>query len=148
MSEHGVEVQRGQTVEMASFVVELPPSEVSIAVGRSVIRRLVTFVDADSESSYLVAATEILANAIDEHERIGSGKPIEMRVDYGDADTIRVIDAGEGFSADVDGGDVDESDERGRGLALARAFVDELEIASTPTGTTVTLPLAGRGIVR
>lgn len=135
---------RGATVRL-----ELSPLTVSIAVARSVVRRIVTFRDDEAESSFLVALTEIMANAVDEHQRIGSSTPIVVEVDER-SEVVRIADAGAGIRpGDVEVSVVpDAAIERGRGLSIARAFVFDLSIDSTPSGTTVALPLNGFGIVR
>ena len=132
--------------------LELPPQAVSIAVARAVIRRIVTFRDDDAQSSFLVAFTEIAANAIDEHERIGSAEPICVEVRSGSIDLVSVVDSGEGLKVEspLEPGPSapKNASERGRGLALAYAFIDRMEIDSTTDGTTVRLPLTGLGLVR
>ena len=132
--------------------LDLPARAVSIAVGRSVIRRVVTFRDADAESSFLVAFTEILANAVDEHRRLDLGDPVRVEIVQEPVECVRVMDAGAGIaltaSAPVTAVDDGEVSERGRGLALARAFVADLELESTEDGTIATLPLHGLGIIR
>ncbi|WP_148288727.1 ATP-binding protein [Ilumatobacter nonamiensis] len=135
------------------FRLNMPPSLVSIAISRSAVRRVVTFRDADTESSFLVALTEIVANAIDEHARGGHGRPIVLEVRFGADDLVRVIDTGDGFSdqiaASVKPDHVSgDPEERGRGLALARALVPTIEFETSGAGSTVTLPVAGFGIVR
>ena len=130
--------------------LDLPARPVSIAVGRSTIRRIVTFRDEDAESSFLVAFTEIVSNAIDEHRRIGSDATIRVEIRSGAEESVVVSDAGEG----IDERAADRSEaptpttERGRGLALANAFVPDLDLDPSSSGTTATLPLAGFGIVR
>ncbi len=133
--------------------LELPPGSVSIAIGRSVIRRIVTFRDSDAESSFLVAFTEIIANAIDEHQRLALDERIVVEITRGAVEAVRVADAGEGFDvSDVSAAGAPSTagavSERGRGLALARAFVSDMELDSSSSGTSVLLPLPGFGIVR
>ncbi len=138
-------------MQTSNVRLELSPSPVSIAIGRSVIRRIVTFRDSDAESSFLVAFTEILANAVDEHRRLGLEETIAVEITQGPTESVRVIDAGSGIrNAGGDGMDAaaDSVSERGRGLALARAFVEDLELESSTEGTAATLPLKGFGIVR
>lgn len=135
------------------FRLNMPASLVSIAISRSAVRRVVTFRDADTESSFLVALTEIVANAIDEHVRGGHGRPIVLEVRFGADDVVRVIDTGDGFADRVDasanpGVVSGEPEERGRGLTLARALVPTIEFETSGTGSAVTLPVAGFGIVR
>lgn len=140
----------------ATVRLELPASDVSIAVGRSVIRRIVTFRDDDATSSFLIAFTEIMANALDEHRRLSSNAPIIVEIEQAPDEIVRVSDSGSGMPTSSEPstsrpGEASTSGakfERGRGLAIARAFVDGLEFQSSSAGTQVTLPLVGYGIIR
>ncbi|MEP6296059.1 MAG: ATP-binding protein [Ilumatobacter sp.] len=134
---------------MASVRPELRATAVSIAVGRAVLRRVVTFRDPDAESSFLIAFTEIMTNAVDEHVRLASDRPIVVEIEQTPHDLVRVNDSGAGMSDEsLVTSAPDGSVERGRGLALARAFVDDIAFESSPSGTIVSLPLAGFGIIR
>jgi len=127
----------------------LPNSLVSIAVARSVVRRVTTFASDDAQSSFLIALTEVVGNAVDEHVRLGSVDPVTMTVSYDDSDTVSVSDCGQGYDAEpASVVPSNPSQESGRGLAIARSMVPEMAIESTGSGTTVTLPLVGLGIVR
>lgn len=135
------------------FRLNMPAALVSIAISRSAVRRVVTFRDSDAESSFLVALTEIVSNAIDEHVRLGHGRPIVLDVRFGDHDTVRVVDAGDGYAGRMTDPIDDLADDsapsvRGRGVILARALVPELTFDASESGTVVSLPLAGFGIVR
>jgi len=136
------------------FRLELPPALVSLSISRSAVRRVVAFRDSDAESSFLVALTEIVANAVDEHTRLGIDRAVVLEMRFGSDELLRVIDVGEGFSADRRSVRSDAPEpavdpaERGRGLALARALVPGIAIETSDTGTVVTLPFAGFGIVR
>lgn len=138
-----------------SVRIEVPPEPGSIAVARSAVRRVVAFRDDDSCSSFLIALTEILSNAIDEHQRIGTGSSVAVAIESGQRDVIVVSDEGGGFDPSpytalaVPAVEPEvEIRERGRGIALAQAFVPLMVVASGPAGTQVTLPLDGLGIVR
>lgn len=133
------------------FGVELPVAEISVAVGRSVVRRVVVFRDDDAQSSFMVALTEILTNAVDEHRRRDVVHPVRLYVTGGAKESVTVLDAGGGFdssSAPSTVAFIADPPQRGRGLALARAFVPMMTIESTTSGTVATLPLHGFGIVR
>lgn len=142
----------GRSAVSSRLTLRLTPEPVSIAISRSTIRRLVTFRGDDAESSFLVAVTEIVANAIDEHVRLGISAPVELTIRYGPSDVVEVSDSGHGLGEQTEAPQVTDSDgyqlERGRGLALARAFVPDLTVVSGDDGTTATLPLVGFGIVR
>lgn len=149
--------ERPDGVRDGRFTLNMPSALVSISVSRSVVRRVVTFRDADAESSFLVALTEIVANAIDEHVRIGRDTPVVLDVRFGNEEMVQVTDSGDGFdptvpatpaAAHVADSDASELSERGRGLLLARALVPAIEIETSTDGTVVTLPLAGFGIIR
>lgn len=134
-----------------SVAIEVPPAPVSIAIVRAMVRRTVAFRDDDAASTFLVALTEILGNAIDEHDRIGSFAPVVVTIESAERDVVHVRDAGAGLaaSAGVEAADgADACDERGRGILLARAFVPMMELLSGPGGTRATLPLDGLGVVR
>ncbi len=134
----------------AAVRLELRSTAVSVAVGRAVLRRIVTFRDPDAESSFLIAFTEIMANAVDEHARLSSDAPIIVEIEQMPHDLVRVADAGSGMNDEwlASSSPPDGSVERGRGLALARAFVGDIAFESSSSGTIVSLPLAGFGIIR
>ncbi len=131
------------------FRLDLPCVELSVSIARSAVRRVVRFDDADAESSFLVALTEVITNAIDEHRRIGTEAPIALEVEFGGVDVVRVIDAGRGLAPELvaESPRMDVERARGRGLALARAFVADLTFDIGAEGTKATLPLAGFGFV-
>ncbi len=126
--------------------VELPPQLVAIAVGRAIVRRLVEFGSNDLQSSYLVAFTEVVANAIDEHQRRGITDAITVSARYGERPAIEVADCGGGVPPTR--AEPEAFAERGRGLALARAFVERLDLTVDERGTTATLPLDEFGALR
>jgi len=132
-----------------SFTVTLPNSMISIAIARSVIRRITTFESDDAQSSFLVALTEVIGNAMDEHVRMDIAEPITLSVRCDSTDVVSVSDLGAGYDmTDESSAPDDPTHQSGRGLALARAFVPAMGVVSSDVGTTVTLPLVGLGIVR
>lgn len=132
-----------------SFHVSLPPTDVSVAIARSMIRRIAVFASEDAESSFLVALTEVVGNAVDEHRNTGIADPVSLVVQYGNIDVVRVVDSGRGIDLiDRSTSRSTTSDQSGRGLTLARAFVPGMTFDTTGNGTTVSLPLTGLGIVR
>ena len=131
------------------FTVGLAPELTSISVARSIVRRMIVFVSDDAASSYLVALTEVLSNAIDEHHGAGVVDDVVMTVVFGDVDRISITDRGRGVDpTGRSDPEMDTHPESGRGLTLARAFVAGLVLESTTHGTRATLPLAGMGIVK
>lgn len=136
---------------VSGFTLHLPPEPMSIAVARSAVRRVTTFVDGDAASAFLVALTEIISNAIDEHVRLELEDGFTVEMIIGAVDLVVVTDRGGGIDVEAlmrDAGTQPVSDESGRGLSIARAFVPNLAFESGPDGTIATLPLEGFGIVR
>jgi serine/threonine-protein kinase RsbW len=71
----------------------------------------------------------------------GPGDQYEVRVEIQDeCCVIRVVDTGRGFDSSVMRGAADLASERGRGIQLMRALVDEVHFVSDPaSGTAVRL---------
>lgn len=135
----------------SGFTLHLPPRPISIAVARSAVRRVTTFVDDDASSAFLVALTEIISNAIDEHVRLELDDAFTVAMIIGDVDLVVVSDRGDGMDIEAPSGHTATQpvrDESGRGLSIARAFVPNIAFESGPRGTVATLPLEGFGIVR
>lgn|GEM_PF-2305245 len=133
--------------------VSLPVDDVAVAIARAMVRRVTTFASDDAESSFLIALTEVVSNAVDEHRDAGVVDPVVMTIDYESAEVVYVTDRGRGFDdrsmlPPTGMADVEETDQSGRGLALARAFVPGIKFDSDDSGTTVSLPMVGIGIVR
>jgi len=142
-----VESDMGQTARR--FDMALPSSDIAVSIARSLVRRITTFASDDAESSFLIALTEVVGNAVDEHRAAALATPIVNVVDYDEHDVVRVVDQGRGMGANVRSTPPPSAAaESGRGLALARAFVPDMTFDSSDAGTTVTLPLAGLGIIR
>lgn len=131
------------------FAVALPAALDSIATARSIVRRVTSFTDDDAESSFLVALTEIVANAIDEHQRLCTEAAVVLTLSLDGDPVVSISDQGAGIANDGSVAAAPEAtSESGRGLALARAFVPALVIESSAEGTTVSLPLGGLGVMR
>lgn len=144
-----------QQMTPRSIRIEVPPEPGSVAIARSAVRRVVAFRDDDACSSFLISLTEILSNAIDAHQRIEVDSSVVVTIESGQRDVVVVSDEGGGFDpapftalAVPDDAPGAEIRERGRGIALAQAFVPLMAVGSGPAGTRVTLPLDGLGIVR
>ena len=86
-----------------------------------------------------LALTEACSNSIRHAYRNGGGT-VEVRYELGpDRLSIEVLDEGSGFDPEAAVGDEDELDEGGLGIAIIRALVDELEIESSDSGSTLRL---------
>lgn len=100
---------------------------------RSLLRRWLRHVDSSELDvmEVLTAAGEAAANAI-EHAAAGRDATVEIsgRAENGGI-TITVRDHGSWRARDTDPAN------RGRGLALMRALMDEVEVRPSPQGTTV-----------
>jgi serine/threonine-protein kinase RsbW len=116
----------------------LPRDTSSIPVCRHIIRHALREVGAEAEciEDISVAQTEACANVV---KHSGPGDEYEVRVDIdGSRCTIRVVDTGRGFdwrSLDADG--AGPSAERGRGIQLMRALVDDVRFLSRPEAGTI-----------
>ncbi len=99
--------------------------------------------DADTDDTlYLVAANELVTNAIETHRRAGIDEPITVSIDH-DRRVLVVADLGEGYEPD-DRGDPDRLAEFGRGLSIAEALSPGLWWEpNRPTGTIFNLPYPG-----
>ena len=144
-----VAARAGGEVIGRGFRVALPPDDIAVSIARSMVRRITTFVSDDAESSFLVALTEVIGNAVDEHRDAKIIEAVVMVVSYDEVDVVHVIDSGRGFVADTDHlSPPPVSEQSGRGLTLARAFVPDMSFDTSESGTTVSLPLSGLGIIR
>lgn len=123
-----------------SLSLTLPRDEDTIPVSRHIVLHALDEVGAAQEciDDIAVAQTEACANVV---HHSGPGDKYEIRVDIDqDKCVIRVIDTGRGFDwrslTDGDGAN-DMSAERGRGILLMRALVDEVRFVSKPEAGTI-----------
>jgi anti-sigma regulatory factor (Ser/Thr protein kinase) len=124
------------------------PTALRPAAARAAAAAVELGVAAERRDDLLLAVHELLTNAW-EHGHRGAPTPrIRIEVARGDdgAVTVRVTDAavGGGWHPDVDDAPADPGAERGRGLVIARALVDELAVAADEPGTVVSLTLGRR----
>ncbi len=91
------------------------------------------------DALFLVGVSEVVTNAIDEHNRVGSDAPVIVAVDP-DEIAVHVADLGQGFHPrhrhrrEVLG-------QRGRGLIIAKTGAPGLRWRpNSPNGTIFTLP--------
>lgn len=121
------------------FVLTLPRDGISIPVVRQVLARSLSALGVDEtvRSDIEVAISEACTNVL-HHARNGDEYEVSAEISD-DACVLVVRDTGRGFNVDelLDAG---PDDEGGRGIALMRAFVDELRFESRPDeGTSVRL---------
>ncbi len=125
------------------LVVSLPRDNLSIPVSRHIVvdalREL--GVAEDCINDIAVAQSEACTNVVDHS---GPGDEYEVKVEIcDDRCVISVVDAGRGFDSSLVGGVADLGAERGRGIQLMQALVDEVHFASdTESGTAVRLEKA------
>lgn len=120
----------------------LPRDELTVPVARHIIRssmRTVGVTD-DCISEIEIALSEACTNVL-KHSGPGDEYEVTLELDTEKA-VLVVVDRGNGFdvSGAVDGPRAEATAERGRGIELMRALVDEVKFASKPeTGTVVHL---------
>ena len=118
----------------------LPRDEHTIPVSRHIVHHALDEVGADQEciDDIALAQTEACTNVV---KHSGPGDQYEVRVDIDhEKCVIRVIDTGRGFDsqslAELTRA-ADDSAERGRGIQLMRALVDEVRFLSKPEAGTI-----------
>lgn len=120
----------------------LPRDEHTIPVTRHIVHHALDEIGADPEciDDIAIAQTEACSNVV---RHSGPGDRYEVRVEIDRARcVIRVIDTGHGFDFQTlrDGdepGTPDLSAERGRGIQLMKALVDDVRFLSKPEAGTV-----------
>ena len=117
----------------------LPRDEHTIPVSRHIVHHALDEVGAspDCIEDIALAQTEACTNVV---KHSGPGDQYEVRVDIDNEKcVIRVIDTGRGFDSQSlgDAGDLDDSAERGRGIQLMRALVDDVRFVSKPEAGTI-----------
>jgi serine/threonine-protein kinase RsbW len=115
--------------------LQLPRDEESIPVVRHLCRNALKGfgVDQDCGADIEVALSEACTNAL---KHSGSGEEYMVHLTLNDVVCeIAVTDAGEGF--DGSSARPDASSERGRGVELMRALVDDVDFQSDPRSGTI-----------
>ncbi len=128
--------------------LEIPPRSDNLAVIRSAVQSAASGSDVPGQrvDDLRLAVSEACANAFDALDAIGSERSVQILIDVEPhAIAVTVLDHGGGF-------DVDELDpmpevtdprrlrhERGLGIPLMRALVDEVTFTRTDDGTAVRL---------
>ena len=144
--------------ELAGGVIEL---EIPARAEFVALARLVVAAMASSESTLAderiddlkLAVSEACTNAIEAHDAAGSAERVVVRCQTGlDALEVFVEDRGHGFDpSDLpDHPPVTDPDrlkfERGLGIPLIRALVDEVDFSPTDQGTSVRLVMRHHGV--
>ena len=85
-----------------------------------------------------LALTEACSNSVRHAYEAGREGTVEVRYSLArDSLSVEVLDEGTGFDPDAAEKDDGELDEGGLGIAIIRALVDELDIQSTGSGSTL-----------
>ena len=144
------------TLTTARITVELPPLAQCVSLARVMVTgaaRLFPGLDTDKLEGLLVAVSEACTNAIEAHQRAGFEGPVRLRVQpKADAFEVVVEDCGPGFDpADLPARPPSDhpehlSIERGWGLGLMNALVDDLVFDLRGDGTCVHLIVRTDGI--
>lgn len=137
----GSGVEAGRTGVTMAIAIEVPRVRASVPTIRHLAAHSLTELGVVEEivDDVEIALSEVCTNVID-HAELGDSYKVEISVRGDDCD-IRVIDSGQGFDVEarVETGSTVDS-ERGRGLAIVRAVMDQVGLESRPDqGTLVTL---------
>jgi len=125
------------------LLVALPRDNLSIPVSRHIVvdalRELGVVEDCINDIA--VAQSEACTNVVDHS---GPGDEYEVKVEIcDDRCVISVVDTGRGFDSSHASGPIDLGAERGRGIQLMQALVDEVHFVSdAESGTAVRLEKA------
>ena len=123
----------------AHLELELPGEVRQIRIIRLLTATAVRTLTAQDETRIqrlLIAISEVFNNAVKTTQRSGSSEPIRFRLDIGSNQIVAAVtDAGGGF------GEHQRTDTAGlgKGLAIAEAFSDWIDVASADGVTTVTM---------
>ena len=122
------------------LAVCLPRDDYTIPLARHIVRDALRElgVAEDCISDVSIAQSEACTNVV---EHLGPGDAYEVKVEISNGRcVISVVDAGHGFDSSRSGGVSDPRAERGRGIQLMRALVDEVHFVSdSESGTAVRL---------
>lgn len=153
MSVNSVQCPGTFTRVQITLSLTLPRDEFTIPVARHIVRNALTEVGVSDEcgSDIEIALSEACTNVI-QHSGPGDEFKVSVELDP-DVCIIRVVDTGHGFDWESLDDRSDLSAERGRGVELMRALVDQIRFESKPeTGTIVhlekRLDLAEDSVVR
>jgi anti-sigma regulatory factor (Ser/Thr protein kinase) len=106
----------------------------AVPAARAFVRRWLP--ESEPSEGLVLAAAEAINNVIDH----ASGDCFTVAVDLdGTVGTVTVVDVGPGFEVPAEPEMPDAFANRCRGLAMMHALSDDVDIASSPDGTCVTL---------
>jgi len=117
-----------------TITFESPPTALGVSTARNTVLHHLGEVGVDVDAMYLVALSEILTNAVDEHQRRHVDLPVVVTIDA-ERELVRIEDRGAGY---------DPADREARrrveggafGLDLAEHGVPGLHWSATPGGGT------------
>jgi serine/threonine-protein kinase RsbW len=122
------------------IVMVLPPEAASVSLARHCLAEALRIpgVSADCVHEAQVALSEACTNVFHHTPR---GQNFEVLINIGTLDlTMHILDSGPGFPRDHRPGSwPDDASERGRGLALMKAFTDDASFESDNGGGSVRL---------
>lgn len=131
--------EREESDVQVTLSLTLPRDEQTIPVTRRIVRHALAEVGASREcmDDIAIAQSEACTNVV-KHSGPGDLYEIRVAIDH-EKCVISVIDRGRGFDWQslTDGGGPDTSAERGRGILLMRALVDEVRFLSKPEAGTI-----------
>jgi hypothetical protein len=113
--------------------LDIEPDLTEISRAREFVAR--SLAPGPVDGLFMVAVSELVTNAVEEHRRIGATSPITIAVDPG-ASTVRITDRGRGF-APADSRPSEPLAARGRGLHIARTLAPGLTWEPGPAGGTI-----------
>lgn len=122
-----------------SYSINLPRDALSVPVVRRICRgtMLELGVTRSCVSEIALAVTEACANVIQHSSDTEDDYEVSIGVNEQLCE-IRVVDTGRGFDSDsLSDTEVDASSERGRGIRLMRALVDNVRFESEPEAGTI-----------
>lgn len=117
--------------------LSLPRDARTIPVARHICSEAMRELGVEDEcrTDIEVALTEACTNVL-HHAREGDRYEVQVKLAEEDC-VIRVVDHGSGFDADAPRSPAGEGAERGRGIALMHALVDNVRFESRPEAGTV-----------
>lgn len=127
--------------EPVGIRLTVPAELVHASLARACVRDAVSFRSDDHESSFLVALTEVMVNAIEATQGVpadGNRQPVVVEL-FGPPDARVVVSDSVGHATQNAG----KTDHLGAGLSIAEAFVADLDIDTDAGGTRVRLGLGG-----
>ena len=149
MSAPGISID----LDDAAICIDLPPAPQFVGLARTVTTWAAAMTPqlcADRVSDLTVAVSEACTNAMEAHQRAHVTAPVRLRVTAeGDELTVQIEDCGQGFHPDRLPPRPPRDDprhldiERGWGVQLIRALVDDVDYEATGSGTVVRLVMRG-----